>query len=268
MKSDRHGRGEGPGGGGPDDRVDFATGNGRVDGRCVRRELVADVHRGTGVHLVLDLRLGQGGAVVDAPVDGLEAAIDEALLKEAVKGFKGACFIVPRHGFVGVVPAAKDADAHKLRGLKVNILLRVGPACVQYLWSGHFELLAAKLLIDLDLDGQAVAIVAGDVGSIEPGHGFRLDDEILKALVERVPEVNGPVGVGRAVVKQIDRTALASLAEHVMEAKRGPPSQSNWFILRQIGLHWEDGFWQGQCRLQLRRWRHRHSWDVANLFNG
>jgi hypothetical protein len=42
------------------------------------------------VHLVLDFGFGEGGAVVDAPVDRLEAAVDEALLEEAVEGFERA----------------------------------------------------------------------------------------------------------------------------------------------------------------------------------
>ena len=95
------------------------------------------------MHLVLDFGFGQRGAVVDAPVDGLEAAIDEAFLKEAVKSFKGAGFIVAGHGLVGIVPAAEDADAHKLRGLQINIFLRIGPACIQHLRSGHLKLLTA-----------------------------------------------------------------------------------------------------------------------------
>jgi hypothetical protein len=46
------------------------------------------------VHLVLDLGLGQRGAVVDAPVNRLEAAVDEAFLEEAVKGLEGAGLVV------------------------------------------------------------------------------------------------------------------------------------------------------------------------------
>ena len=43
----------------------------------VHREL--DVHGGAGVVLIFDLGLGQGGLVVVAPVDGLQALIDIAL---------------------------------------------------------------------------------------------------------------------------------------------------------------------------------------------
>ena len=80
------------------------------------------------MHLVLDFGVGQGGAVMGAPVDGFQPAIDEALLEEAVECLEGAGFVVAGHGFVGAVPAAEDADALELRGLQVNIFLRIGAA--------------------------------------------------------------------------------------------------------------------------------------------
>ncbi len=81
----------------------------------------------------------------------------------------------------------------------------------------HLELFAAELLVDLDLDGQAVAVPAGDVGGVEAGHGLGLDDEVLDALVERVAEVDGTVGVGRAVVQDVLGRAGAGAADLVVE---------------------------------------------------
>ncbi len=40
-----------------------------MDGRGVAGEFVADVDAGAGVLLVLDFGFGEGGLVVDAPVD-------------------------------------------------------------------------------------------------------------------------------------------------------------------------------------------------------
>ncbi len=141
---------------------------------CFRRacQLVAHVHGGAGVLLVLDLSLGKCSAVMDAPVDGLETAVDEAFLEEAVKGFESACFVVARHGLIGPVPAAKDADALELRGLQVNVFLGVGTAGLKDGRRGHFKLLAAELLIDFDLDGKAVTVEAGDIRGVEAGHSL------------------------------------------------------------------------------------------------
>ena len=202
-----------------------------------RGEAVAHIDRWAGVHLVLDLGLGEGGAVVDAPVDRLEAAIDEAFFKKAVEGFESAGLVVAGHGFVGRIPAAEAADAHELRGLQIDVFLRVGAACIQHRRDRHLKLFAAELLVDLDFDGQAVAVEAGNIGCIEAGHGLRLDDEILEAVVERVTQVDGTVGVGRAVVKDVGRATLAGLAQLVIEAQRSPASEPKWFIMGQIRLH-------------------------------
>ena len=58
---------------------------------------------------------------------------------------------------------------------------------------------------DFDFDGQAVAIPAGDVGGVEAGHGLVVDDEILEDLVDDVAHVDIAVGVGGAVVQDIQR---------------------------------------------------------------
>ena len=218
--------------------------------------------------LVLDLGLGQGGAVVDAPVDRLEAAVDEAFLEEAVEGLQRAGLVVAGHGLVGRLPAAEAANALELFGLQVDVLLGVGAAGFENRGNWHFKLLAAQFLVHLDLDGQAVAVVAGDVGGVEAGHGLGLDHEVLEALVEGVAQVDGPVGVGRAVVKQVDGPSAAGFAQHFIEAERGPAGEPKRLILRQIGFHREGSLGQSEGRLQLRRRGHRNSVLGCELVHG
>ena len=98
---------------------------------------------------------------------------------------------------------------------------------------------AAELLVDLDFDGQAVAVKARNVGGIETGHRLGLDDEVLKALVQGVAQMNGAIRIGRAIVKDVGGAALTGFPQLVIEAHRSPASQAKWFILRQIGLHRE-----------------------------
>ncbi len=106
----------------------------------------------------------------------------------------------------------------------------------------HLELFAAELLVDFDFDGEAVAVPAGDVGGVEAGHGLGLDDEVLDALVEGVAEVDGSVGVGRAVVEDVFGGAGAGGADLGVEVavaarRRGErarsradwPSWGRWF---------------------------------------
>ena len=162
------------------------------------------------MHRVLDLSLGQRSVVVDAPVDRLQPAIDEAFFQKAVKSLQGARFVVARHGFIGRIPAAYAGNSFKLRGLQINVLLRIGAASIQNPRRGHFQFFAPQLLIHLDFDRQSVAIEAGNVGRVETRHGLRLDDKILQPFVQCVAQVNGAVGVGRAVVQQ--EIGAASLA--------------------------------------------------------
>ncbi len=195
---------------------------------------------------VLDLGLGEGGAVVGAPVDGLEALVDEAALVEAVEGLEHLGLVAEAHGFVGLVPAAEDAEALELAALEVD---EAGGVLAAGLADGdgvHLELFAAEFLVDLDLDGEAVAVPAGDVGRVEAGHGLGLDDEVLDALVERVAEVDGAVGVGRAVVQDVLGSALAGGADLRIKVHGVPCLQARGLVGRQVGFHGKAGFGQIQ----------------------
>src|ERR1035438_90044 len=169
---------------------------------------------------------------MDAPVDGLEAAVDIALLEESVKGFQCASFVVAGHGFVWLVPTAETTDSLKLRGLQVNEFLRVGATGFEHSRGGHLKLLAAQLLIHFDFDGQAVAVEAGDVGCVEAGHGLRLDNKVLEAMVERMAKMHGAVCVGRAVMENVGGTTQTRLAQLFVHTQGSPAGQPKWFILR------------------------------------
>ena len=205
MEGDGHRGGQRPRRGGPDDGADLACVGGQLgrDGRRIALERVLHVDAGAGVVVVLDLGLGQRGAVVDAPVDRLQSLVDQSLLEEGVEVFDDLGLVAVGHGGVGMVEVAEDADALELLALDVEILFGVLAAGVAHLERVHLQLFAAQRLIHLDFDGQAVAVPAGHVGRIEAGHGAGLDDEILEALVERVAEMDGAVGVGRAVMQDV-----------------------------------------------------------------
>ncbi len=93
--------------------------------------------------LVLDFGFGEGGAVVDAPGDGLEAFVDEAVLEEVEEGLGDAGLVLGVHGGVGLEPAAEDAHADELGALEVEVLLRVLAAGAADGDGVHFELFAA-----------------------------------------------------------------------------------------------------------------------------
>lgn len=53
-----------------------------------------------------------------------------------------------------------------------------------------------------------MTVPTGDVGRIVAALSMVLDDDVLEDLVERVPNMNGTVGVRRAVVQDIGLVTL------------------------------------------------------------
>jgi hypothetical protein len=104
-----------------------------------------------------------------------------------------------------------------------------------------------------DLDGQSVAVPAGDVRGIMAEHGARLDDKVLEDLVEGRPHVDVAVGVGRPVVKDEGRAAGggALLEDALIEAVGFPLLDGFRLLLGQGGLHGKSGLGQVQRALHV-----------------
>ena len=192
---------------------------------------------------VFDFGFGKRGLVVHAPVDGAQAFVDEPIFIKRKESLEHHRLVLRRHRGVGLVKASEDADALELLPLQVEIFLRVFAALGADVGRVHLQLLAAKFLVDLDFDGQAVAVPAGDVGRVEAGHGFGFDDEILEALVHRRAQVDGPAGVGRPVVQDVLLLALSGLANALVEPHLLPALQHFGLVLGQIRLSWGRRSW-------------------------
>ena len=159
-----------PGRGGPDDGVAV------IGGQLVQTEGAghplglgkgkAHVHGGIGAVGVFHLGLGQRGTAVEAPVHGLEAPEHEAGTHDGgqrpdLLGLAGRA-----HRQVGVVPVAQHAQAHEVGLLLLDLLAGVGAAFGLHFGGGQ---VLAELLLDLVLDGHAVAVPAGHVAGIVAG---------------------------------------------------------------------------------------------------
>ena len=94
-----------------------------------------------------------------------------------------------------------------------------------------------------------MAVVPWHVRGVEPSHSLGLNDEVLEALVQGVTKMDGAVGVGWPIVKQVGRPATGGLAQLAIEPHRGPAGEPKGFILGQIGLHGKGGLRQGKGRL-------------------
>ena len=223
-------RRERPGRRGPDD--DRRLGRRREPGeRRHQRELHVDRRR--LLLLVLDLRLGERRLAVHAPVDGLEALVDQAPSDEAAELADDGRLVRGRHREVRPRPVAEDAESPELGPLDVDEAERVGAAAAALLGRIHrpanvtLRLVEAELLVDLVLDGQPVAVPAGPVDGVVAEHRLGLDHDVLEDLVERGPHVDVPVRVGRAVVENPARPALASSAQLPVEVRGVPAARGD-----------------------------------------
>src|SRR4030095_6231764 len=85
--------------------------------------------------------------------------------------------------------------------------------------------LRAVLLLDLPFDRQAMAVPARYVMAVLAQHLLGARDEILQDLVERMADMEGAVGVGRAVMQDELGPTAALGAQPVEELHVGPPLQ-------------------------------------------
>ena len=236
-------RRDGPGGGGPDQHRDRASRHHRGllrEGRRRRRphrELHVDGRR--RVVLVLHLRLRQRGAAVQAPVDRLLPLVHHLLLDEPAEGAHDRRLVVRGHRPVRPVPGSQHAEALEVGRLPLDELLGVAAARAPEVGHAHVALLPAELLVHLELDGQPVAVPARHVGRVEAGHGPRPHDDVLQHLVEHVPDVDLPVGVGRAVVQHELRRPRAAFADARVQPHLVPARDRRRLRRLEVGAHRE-----------------------------
>ena len=208
----------------------------------VHREL--HEHGRARIVLILDLRLGEGGLVVGAPVHGLEALVDVAVLIHLAEHAHLVGLEALVHGLVGVLPVAHDAHALEAGHLAVDVFLRIVVARAAEIGDAHGLVVELLLLDDGALDGHAVVVPAGDVGRVVAAHGVGADDEVLERLVERVAHVDVTVGERRAVVQAEARLAVVLFEHFVVQVHVVPVLEHLGLPLGKAGTHGEVCFRQ------------------------
>src|SRR3546814_19208028 len=88
-----------------------------------------------------------------------------------------------------VFPVANHAQALEVLALDVDLRAGVFAALLPVFDRIELHPDLAVLLLDRDLDRQAVAVPARDVGCVEAGQVLRLDEEVLEELVDLVADV-------------------------------------------------------------------------------
>ena len=180
-----------------------------------------------------------------APVDRLMAAIDHALIEHGLEGLDvgGVVLVVERE--IWVVPVAQDAQALEALALQVDVLDSELVAQLADLGNARLvELLRPELLLDLVLDRLAMAVPAGNVRGLIALHGLVAVDHVLGDLVHRVAQVDGAIGVRRAVVEHEFLVALVLLEHELVDMVLLPALQALRLALRQGRPHGELGLGQ------------------------
>ncbi len=239
-----------PGRGGPDDHIDRGRAQGGgVDLHARRQVLVvghaeAHVNRRRGLLLVLHFRLGERRAAVQAPVHRLYALVEVPVLDDAAEGAQLLRLVAGGHGQVRPLPVPQDPQALEVGALQVDLLLRVGAAGRAERLRVELLARAAVLLLHLQLDGQPVAVPAGDVGRVKAVQRAGFDDDVLQDLVDRMADVDRSVRVRRTVVQHEPRPPARHLAQFRVGAALVPGAHRGRLALAQVRLHRELGLRQ------------------------
>jgi hypothetical protein len=199
------------------------------------------------VVLVFDLGFRQRGFLHHAPHHRLGATIQRAVGGEFHLLTRDLRFGEIIHGRVRMIPVADDAQPLEFLALHVEPVPGIGAALFPERHHGRgipkirLRLAhgAVVFLLDLPFDRQAVAVPARHVIGIEAEHLLALGHHVLEDLVERMPDMDVAIGVGRAVMKHEFRPAAGSLAQPLVEGDLVPVLEDFRLALRQAGAHRE-----------------------------
>ena len=207
-----------PGCRGPDHHITFLRRQ-RCESECFGHtfrfgEGEADINRGIALVLIFHFGFSECGSAIEAPVHGLESAVDESLLKNAAECTDFIGLIAVVHGEVRIVPITQYTQANKIFFLSLYLLGCVGTRFGQYIGGGQ---IFSKLLFDLNFDRHTVAIPAGYVLRVKAFQLTCLDDHVLEDFVHRMTDVNIAVGIGRAVMQDKLGSARRGFADALIQ---------------------------------------------------
>ncbi len=203
---------------------------------------------------VFDFGFGEGGLCAVGPLDGLLGLVDGAVFHELGEDAEDVRLVGGIHGEVGVFPVTEDAEALEGGALDIDEAFgELGAAAADFRW-----LETGGLFDDFELDGQAVAVPAGDERRVEAGHGLGFHDHVLEELVQGGAHVDVAVGERRAVVEdEIGRTGgFAGGGDFRVEAGFFPNRETLRLVLHKIPAHGETCLWQGQRVFVIRGGAH------------
>ena len=124
-----------------------------------------------------------------------------------------------------MVPITGNAEPFELLALHTEPMFGKGAAFLPEFNQRHLVLvfaLGAILLFDFPFDRQAVAIPAGDIIGVKTEHLLGTGHQIFQNLVERMPDMNIAIGIGRAVMQDKARTPFRGLTQLLIKINLVP----------------------------------------------
>ncbi len=221
--------------------------------------------------MVLDLGFGQRGLFHRRPHHGFGALVERAVHEEFHELLSDHAFGVEVHRQVRLRPISSDTQPLEFIALDADPPLGKAAAFGAEFVDWHLVLvltLFAVLFFDLPFDGQTVAIPTGDIARIAAHHLVTANDHVFDRFVQRVADMQMPVGIGRAVVQR-EGLAPLFLAQAVVNADLFPTGEPIRLAVGQACAHRKIGLGQVQRVFVVNGFGRigahgRHPWKTEN----
>ncbi len=192
----------------PDNNRDLFPAHGRNSVSYVRTDRKPDIYGRRCVIRIFHFRLSQSGLAGGTPVNRLFTLDQAAVCGEFSKlpHYSGNVGIV--HGQVRPIPFAHHTKTFEFFLLNPHKTFGISPAQSPYPAYGHRFLFVAEFLIHIMFDRKAVAIPSRHIRGVKTAQLAGPDNSIFEYLVKSRAQMNIPVGIRRAVMKNKQRRAL------------------------------------------------------------
>lgn len=226
---------QGPGGGRPDQE-------GRLAGQRAGGEREADEDRGVDDRLVAlgQLVVGEAGAAPRAPGGDAVVLDQQVLVEDLLQRPPHGVHVLRVHRAVRVVQVDPVAHAGRQLGERVGVPgHRLTALGVELGDAERLDVLLAveaQLLLDRELDRQAVAVPAGLAADVIALHGAEAREDVLEDAGLDVVGARHPVGGGRALVEDPLGAALGLVEALGEDLALAPEVEHGVFERGQVDL--------------------------------
>ncbi len=186
---------------------------------------------------ILHLGLGKGCLTGRTPVDRFLSLIDRTI-QEKLAEFPDNCGLITEiHCQIRVLPFSENAEPFELLPLDIYEFGRIIPALLPDIHGGELHFLLSETLLNLMLNRQSMTVPARHIMAVKTGHKLRLHNDILQDLIQCCSNVNIPVRIGRAIVKDIFCPLLCLPDQFPVNSSGLPHLQKFRLSFGQIGPH-------------------------------